>query len=390
MNRPHWPSSSQSTNFSHPLSQPPSTLTATLSNHARAASTGTLPDPNTNRGRDRKLFAFPGHPSKQGPSNAFSFTDLTGITPPKVLLNPTWFPIERSSAPSATDGIYKDSDTSQCARESEIRPPFEAANSAEITSEVNKTKLAAMSTVHKRVASLEQSKHQRTMSAKEPQQSALVSADEKNESTAAASVPSDEEIISYIVEMVRAGHTEGTSYVLPKVTVDLSSRNLVQLPEQGVALMQSVVVRMALSHNRIRSLPANFASLHQLRYLNFRYNALQEIPGSIFQLASLEILDVSRNRIKEVPETIKNLTSLKVLAISRNRIQRLPLSLGAMDRLQILKCYDNPLVFPPPETFVLSSRSDTNDPINEEMKVLKQIKEYLANGATRRSESSEF
>ena len=49
------------------------------------------------------------------------------------------------------------------------------------------------------------------------------------------------------------------------------------------------------------------------------------------------------------------MTSLKVLAISRNRIERLPIRLCELSRLQLLKFDDNPLVFPPPESYSMDS-----------------------------------
>ena len=69
----------------------------------------------------------------------------------------------------------------------------------------------------------------------------------------------------------------------------------------------------------------------------------------------MEILDLSRNRIKVLPEEIGNLTSLKVLAISRNRIEKLPIRLCELSRLQLLKFDDNPLIFPPPESYSMDS-----------------------------------
>jgi Leucine-rich repeat (LRR) protein len=64
---------------------------------------------------------------------------------------------------------------------------------------------------------------------------------------------------------------------------------------------------------------------------------------------------LSRNRIKTLPEEIGNLTNLKVLAIGKNRIERLPLRLCELSRLQLLKFDDNPLVFPPPESYAVET-----------------------------------
>jgi Leucine-rich repeat (LRR) protein len=111
----------------------------------------------------------------------------------------------------------------------------------------------------------------------------------------------------------------------------------------------------------------------------------------ILQIESLEILDLSRNRIKVLPEEIGNLTSLKVLAISRNKIERLPIRLCELSRLQLLKFDDNPLVFPPPESYSMDSlQPKTMAPGEYEAIVTGKIKRSLYKASKRGASSKDL
>ena len=99
------------------------------------------------------------------------------------------------------------------------------------------------------------------------------------------------------------------------------------------------------------------------------------------KLEALEILDLSQNRIRVLPEEIGKLKALKVLAIGRNRISRLPLSLGDLPRLQLLKFDKNPLVFPPPEAYALTTNNANSakptNPNEQETLMTLEMKKYL-------------
>jgi Leucine-rich repeat (LRR) protein len=121
------------------------------------------------------------------------------------------------------------------------------------------------------------------------------------------------------------------------VTLDLSHKNIRELPVEVVALIKDKVERLALSHNPQIAVPTQIIQCDRLRYLNLRWNSLKYFPEAILQLSKLEILDISKNRIVAIPEGIKRMSSLKFLAVARNRITRLPLSLGEMASLSKLK-----------------------------------------------------
>ncbi|KXJ97195.1 RAM signaling pathway protein [Microdochium bolleyi] len=181
----------------------------------------------------------------------------------------------------------------------------------------------------------------------------------------------------------QAAEASGVSNELkPGITIDLSRRNIQELPEGVVDIIKHELERLALSHNRLSSFPARFAECTTLRYLNVRNNQIKEFPQPLCELRSLEILDLGRNRIRVLPPEIAKLTSLKVLAVQRNRIEELPLCLADMVSLQVLKLDGNNITFPPKEVFQFQAASPPNDGQSKESEVTElamtaHIKRYL-------------
>jgi hypothetical protein len=80
-----------------------------------------------------------------------------------------------------------------------------------------------------------------------------------------------------------------------------------------------------------------------------------------------------------------------VLAISRNRIERLPIRLWELSRLQLLKFDDNPLVFPPPESYALDpSQPKPTAPGEMEAVVTGKIKRSLYKASKRGASSKDL
>ncbi|KAH7040697.1 RAM signaling pathway protein-domain-containing protein [Microdochium trichocladiopsis] len=181
----------------------------------------------------------------------------------------------------------------------------------------------------------------------------------------------------------QAAEASGVSNELkPGITIDLSRRNIQELPEGVVDIIKHELERLALSHNRLSSFPARFAECTTLRYLNVRNNQIKEFPQPLCELRSLEILDLGRNRIRVLPPEIAKLTSLKVLAVQRNRIEELPLCLADMVSLQVLKLDGNNITFPPREVFQFQAASPPNDGQSKESEVTElamtaHLKRYL-------------
>lgn len=168
------------------------------------------------------------------------------------------------------------------------------------------------------------------------------------------------------------------------VTLDLSHKNIHELPVEVVALIKDRVERLALSHNPAIAVPREIVQCDRLRYLNLRWNGLRQFPESILQLNKLEILDISKNRIVAIPEDIKRLSSLKFLAVARNKITRLPLAIGEMATLSKFKFDENPIEFPPPEVLRPQfARDGDSQGVEQEKDVITQIKRFLRQAALR-------
>ncbi|KAI0093579.1 RAM signaling pathway protein-domain-containing protein [Irpex rosettiformis] len=141
------------------------------------------------------------------------------------------------------------------------------------------------------------------------------------------------------------------------VTLDLTKRNLSDVGEDGASELavvghvdadgESAVVRIALAHNRLATLPMAFALLTRLRYLVLKDNNFTIFPDVLTVMPSLEILDISRNKIKRLPSQPGSLTKLRVFSLSRNKIHRLPAYFSQFHDLNLFKVDHNPLEWPP-------------------------------------------
>ncbi|KAI0013236.1 putative cell morphogenesis protein Sog2 [Xylariaceae sp. FL0662B] len=181
----------------------------------------------------------------------------------------------------------------------------------------------------------------------------------------------------------KAAEASGVSNELkPGVTIDLSRRNIQTLPDEVVDIIKNELERLALSHNRLSSIPSRFSECTSLRYLNVRNNYIREFPLSLCHLKSLEILDIGRNKIRVLPPEIAKLASLKVLALQKNRIEELPLCLADMVSLQVLKLDGNNITFPPKEVLQVQAGSPPNEGYLKESEMIEvtmttHIKKFL-------------
>ncbi|TFK91250.1 hypothetical protein K466DRAFT_583015 [Polyporus arcularius HHB13444] len=154
-------------------------------------------------------------------------------------------------------------------------------------------------------------------------------------------------------------------------TLDLAYKGLTDVGESGAeelatvsqddeSLTESPVIRIALAHNRLTTLPMAFSLLSRLRYLVLKNNSFTVFPDVLTVMPSLEILDISRNKIKRLPSEPGSLVNLRVFALTRNKLQRLPAYLVHFRQLNLLKVDQNPLEWPPAS--VLEPGKDTSDP----------------------------
>ncbi|EIW60077.1 uncharacterized protein TRAVEDRAFT_45328 [Trametes versicolor FP-101664 SS1] len=154
-------------------------------------------------------------------------------------------------------------------------------------------------------------------------------------------------------------------------TLDLAYKGLTDVGESGAEELASIgldedtgsdssVVRIALAHNRLTTLPMAFSLLSRLRYLVLKNNSFSVFPDVLTVMPSLEILDISRNKIKRLPSQPGSLVNLRVFSLSRNKLHRLPIYLAQFRQLSLFKVDQNPLEWPPPA--VMDTSRNPNDP----------------------------
>jgi hypothetical protein len=96
---------------------------------------------------------------------------------------------------------------------------------------------------------------------------------------------------------------------------------------------------LALSKNRIQTVPVLIKELRSLEVLLLDRNAIASIPSEIGDLESLVELDVSYNRITSLPDEICGMDSLRFIRIQENpRIRDLPKSMMNLRRLRYIQC----------------------------------------------------
>ncbi|KAI4116971.1 MAG: hypothetical protein LQ345_002705 [Seirophora villosa] len=162
-------------------------------------------------------------------------------------------------------------------------------------------------------------------------------------------------------EQQARGQEVGPSVDL-KLTVDLSKRNIDQVPHEAVDLLTLEVERLQLAHNQISRIPDSFSQCRPLKYLNLRGNLFVDVPNPLLSLPHLEILDLSINEIQIIPESIRSMRSLRVLSLTRNKIWDLPSCIKDLDTLRMLKLAGNPLR---PELASIVAAKDTQLPFDE-------------------------
>jgi internalin A len=126
-----------------------------------------------------------------------------------------------------------------------------------------------------------------------------------------------------------------------EITLDLSAKNLTELPESIGQLTQ--LQALHLSDNQLSELPEFIGQLTQLQFLDLSENQLTELPESIGQFTQLQSLYLSGNQLSELPEFIGQLTQLQSLHLSDNQLSELPEFIGQLTQLQSLYLSGNQL-----------------------------------------------
>ncbi len=99
-----------------------------------------------------------------------------------------------------------------------------------------------------------------------------------------------------------------------------------------------------LRNNQLTSLEASFGNLKQLQNLNLNNNQLTDLPEEFGELKQLRSLDLSNNKLIGLPERFGDLGQLQSLNLGFNQLKNLPLSFPQLSQLQRLDLSANPLI----------------------------------------------
>jgi predicted Ser/Thr protein kinase len=154
----------------------------------------------------------------------------------------------------------------------------------------------------------------------------------------------DEKEISMLdmktIDLLRAGQLSGSQ------RLNLAA-GLTQFPAEIFDLADSLEI-LDLSHNHLRSLPADFGRLHKLKILFLSNNDFEEVPVVLADCPVLEMVGFKSNKIKVMAENVLPLT-VRWLILTDNQLEKLPRSIGQLTKLQKLMLAGNQLTMLPDE-----------------------------------------
>jgi len=121
------------------------------------------------------------------------------------------------------------------------------------------------------------------------------------------------------------------------IKLTLSSNGLRSLPAEIGNLTN--LTELNLRNNELSSLPAEIGNLTNLTYLSFRFNGLRSLPAEIGNLTkNLTTLYLSQNSLSSLPAEIGNLTNLTELNLENNQLSSLPAEIGNLTNLTVNRC----------------------------------------------------
>ncbi|EAY25202.1 leucine-rich repeat domain-containing protein [Microscilla marina] len=94
------------------------------------------------------------------------------------------------------------------------------------------------------------------------------------------------------------------------------------------------LLKLGINHNRLKTLPASFARLDKLEYLDINKNYFVDLPDVLFENKSLKVLIAKHNRIKVVSPRIAEWQALEKLDLRDNLLKKLPEALGTLPCLK--------------------------------------------------------
>ncbi|KAK1220429.1 RAM signaling network component [Marasmius sp. AFHP31] len=153
---------------------------------------------------------------------------------------------------------------------------------------------------------------------------------------------------------------------------------------------ESRVRRIALNHNRLTTIPMEFALLSRLRYLNLKNNGFSVFPDVLTVMDSLDTLDISHNKIKRLPSQPGQLINLKVLCLTRNKLTRLPTYLVKFNRLTFLEIERNPIEWPPKSVMERPEPTGSQESMTSWIRSVQRWIDIECSGVSRSHDDSGF
>jgi len=160
----------------------------------------------------------------------------------------------------------------------------------------------------------------------------------------------------------------------PVTEIDLVDKAYTTFADIPQVFQLTHLTRLTLSHNKIKSVPANIAELVNLEILTLWNNQIEELPTSISAMPRLKVLNCGMNRLWNLPRgfgafpalevldlTYNNLSekglfgnffimeTLRALYLGDNDFETLPSDIRNLKNLQILVLRDNDLIYLPKE-----------------------------------------
>ena len=124
--------------------------------------------------------------------------------------------------------------------------------------------------------------------------------------------------------------------------LDVSCNRIADL--ESVPLHEiSTLLSLKLQNNKLASIPAYFAQMKSLKYLNISNNKFEAFPAVVCEMSTLVDLDVSFNNIASLPSDMASLKSLERLMAYGNELSSFPESFSTLANLRILDVRRNKL-----------------------------------------------
>lgn len=84
------------------------------------------------------------------------------------------------------------------------------------------------------------------------------------------------------------------------------------------------LLRLNLSHNKLKELPGGLGQLTEIRNLNLCFNELNNLPYQAERLVNVQTIACCGNKFTEVPKCVGSMGDVRVIDFSLNGIKRFP------------------------------------------------------------------